>query len=77
MEENINYCVNSSYDKFFKRFLRTNGVGTIIAGQLTQIVDIIYKACGLAPDPEDEWKDYFVEEGGGFAIIEFTITSEQ
>lgn len=47
--------------------------GARISGDLQDVVELVYKRIGWQLDPPEEFGDYFVEDGGGLAVVEVTV----
>ena len=72
----LKYCSRFSFDKFLKALFKTSGIGFDVKNNFS-LVDIIYKRLGMTIDSTEEYEGYFEEAKGGFAIIEFNITSDE
>jgi hypothetical protein len=55
------------------KFVKRNGVGAIIRGDLREVLEICYEKVGLAYDPP---RELFMRDGA-FAVIEFEITEDE
>lgn len=73
-------CCNTcdSYQKFLSAMI-DRMAGEPKKGALAQIVDLIYKRIGWAPDPPEEFDGYFLEEvdRAGFGIVEITAVGPE
>ena len=76
-KKKVPFCSNcDSHLKFIRGFcLGING--SRISGRLMIIVELIYKYLNWTFDPPEEFSDNFIEDAGGFGVIEITETVDR